>query len=236
MAMEKLLNEWVLEHFSMFVIIVCAIIIAIISITAWCCNILFKVKKINELPCNEHMDEISDIKGKVFQKEELPCTAHQQKISEHGEALARLETSIEFLTRNVNTLTQEAQKVIPNNSLTQTHSPLSITDKGKEKIKTLHIDTMFNNNWPRIKELIDNGVKDKNAYDIDHFCLEQAVVYPEKFLTKDEILVLKNDAYKEGFTLTSYMKMISVLSRDKYFEAIGLSVDSSDEKNIKEQD
>lgn len=233
--MEKLFNEWVVKHFGLSFVIFCAIIVGIIVLTVWCCKVWYKIKKIDELPCSEHKDDITEIKGKVFQKEELPCSIHQQKLSEHGESLARLETSVEFITRNIDAFAQETQRATADRKFTQLHSPLSITDSGWNKVHTLGIDAMFNNNWTRIKELIDNGVKDKNAYDIDRFCLEQAVVFPEKFLSADDILVLKDDAFKEGLTLTSYMKIIAVLSRDRYFETIGLSVEKPKEADVWKQ-
>ena len=105
---------------------------------------------------------------------------------------------------------------------TQTHSPLSITDKGWEMIHRLGVDKMFENNWTRIKSLITENVEHKNAYDINNFCIEQAVVYPEKFLSESETAVLKDDAYQNGDTLASYMKVIAVLARDRYFKETGL--------------
>jgi len=228
--MEKLFNEWVIEHFGLSFVIVCAIVVGIIVLTVWCCKVWYKIRKIDELPCNEHKDDITSIKGKVFPKDELPCATHQQKLSEHGETLARLETSVEFLSRSVDAFAQEAQKSMRTSGLTQTRSPLNITEKGWEKVRSLGMEGMLDNNWDRIKGLIDDGVKDKNAYDIDRYCIEQSVVYPEKFLAPKEILALKNDAFREGLTLTSYMKIIAVLSRDRYFETIGLNKEVLEEK------
>lgn len=89
---------------------------------------------------------------------------------------------------------------------------------------------MFEKNWQRIKSLIDSGVRNKNAYDIDDFCIKQAVVFPEKFLGNDEILILKDDAFKKGLTLTPYMKVIAVMSRDRYFEENGLKKEDIESK------
>lgn len=227
--MEQLFNELVIEHFGTAFVFVCAVIVGIIALTAWCCKIWYKIKNIDNLPCNEHKNDIAGLKEKTFPKEELPCAVHQQKISEHGESLARLDTSVRFIVRNIGASAQEAQKGQPRRKFTQTHSPLRITDEGREKMNALGMDAMFRNNWPRIKELIDDGVKEKNAYDIDYFCIEQAVVYPEKFLSDGDILKLKNDAYREGLSLTSYMKIIAVLSRDAYFKECGIiDVDDTD--------
>ena len=90
-------------------------------------------------------------------------------------------------------------------------------------MRRVGMQAMFDENWERIKPLIDEGVSDKNPYDIDQFCQEQSVVFPEKFLKKDQLDVLKADAYREGLTLTSYMRVIAVLSRDRYLEIQGLN-------------
>lgn len=102
--------------------------------------------------------------------------------------------------------------------LTQTKSPLSITEKGWETVRRLGMEKMFNNNWERINDLISKGAESQNAYDIDRFCVEQAVVFPDKFLSENEISTLKEDAYKNGLLLTSYMKVLAVLSRDRYLK------------------
>lgn len=85
------------------------------------------------------------------------------------------------------------------------------------------MQAMFDENWERIRPLIDECVSDKNPYDIDQFCQEQSVVFPEKFLKKNQLDVLKADAYREGLTLTSYMRVIAVLSRDRYLEIHGMN-------------
>jgi len=220
--MENLFNEWVLNHFGETVVITSAATIAIIFLTVWCCKIWFKIRKIDKLPCEEHKERLSDLKEETARKKELPCLPQQQKIAEHEKTLVRLETSIMFLTRSINSLSHEPKIIKTDNTFTQIHSPLSITKRGYEKVKVLGIDFMISNNWSRIKTAIDKEVQDKNAYDINQFCIEQAVVFPEKFLTNDELLVLKNDAYKEGKSLTSYMEIIAVLCRERYFKTIGL--------------
>lgn len=195
--MEDVINEFIKEHFGLSVIIITAVIIGIISITWWCANIYSKVKKIDSLPCDNH----------------------KNKMSEHDKAVTSLNTSVTYLAKEIDTaMRMFQQQNIKTDGFTQTKSPLSITDEGKEMIKRLGVDKMFESNWPRIRELINTEVKDKNAYDIDAFCVQQAVVFPEKFLSENEISVLKDDAFKNGLTLTSYMKVIAVLSRERYIQ------------------
>ena len=139
-------------------------------------------------------------------------------MSLHDNAVSKLDTSISFLTKEIETaMRMMQQKDNKGEGFTQAQSPLSITTKGKDMIKHLSLDKMFDRNWPRIKELIESEVPEKNAYDIDNFCIQQAVVFPEKFLAAEEISILKDDAFKNGITLTPYMKVVAVMSRDRYF-------------------
>ena len=95
-------------------------------------------------------------------------------------------------------------------------------------VKKLSMDKMFDNNWSKIRRLIDDEVENKNAYDINEFCIKYAVVFPERFLQAEEINILKNDAYAQGLTLMEYMKIIAVMARDKYFEENNINVEEGD--------
>ena len=87
---------------------------------------------------------------------------------------------------------------------------------------------MFEVNWERIGTLIEKEAGSKNPYDIQQFCIEQAVVFPEKFLSEEQVNVLKTDAYKMGLPLTSYMNVVAVMARDRYFKEHGIDVSEVD--------
>lgn len=208
--MEETINNIIIEHLGLSIFIMIVVIIFIISMSIWCYNVWLKVKKIDGLPCDRH----------------------KEKMIDHDNAVTRIETSITYLTKLMDNAISMFQQNTKSDSFTQTHSPLSITSKGWEMVERLGLKKMFDENWSRIKKLIDNEVTDKNAYDIDDFCIKQAVVFPEKFLSNENISVLKDDAFKNGFTLTSYMKVIAVMSRDRYFEENGMKMeDIQDNRN-----
>ena len=122
----------------------------------------------------------------------------------------------------MNSQLRQMNNTIP---FTMQHSPLRISERGWEVVRKLGIDNMFANNWERIRQLIDNEVESKNAYDINEFCIKYAVVFPEKFLQPEEVTILKNDAYVQGLTLMEYMKIIAVMARDKYFEENNIKIE-----------
>lgn len=193
----------------------------------WARGIKEKVSKVADH--EQHMDEFREAVAKI---NNLPCATHEHNIGRHDREhrnmegrMARVETSVEYLQRSLDSLTKGLQG---NNGLildsyTLNHSPLSISEKGRAMIERLGLQQMFDENWERINKLIDEGLEEKNAYDIDQFCMEQAVVFPEKFLAKEQINVLKADAYREGLSLTSYMKVVAVMARDKYLEVHQIS-------------
>ncbi|MBO8460112.1 MAG: hypothetical protein IAA73_07265 [Bacteroidetes bacterium] len=208
--MEEILSQFIIDNFGLSVFIMVVIVIGIIFVSIWCYKVYAKVKKIDELPCDRHKD----------------------KMYEHDNAVTRIETSINFLTKEIDTAMKTFQHMnVKTDSFTKTNSPLSITEKGWEMVHRLGVDTMFEKNWPRINKLISEGVDTSSAYDINNFCIEQAVVFPEKFLSDEEISHLKEDAYQTGNALASYMKVIAVMSRDRFFEENGMNANDIDAKD-----
>lgn len=239
--METLINNFVSEHFAASLIVI-TIACVLFAILIWkLSQIWYDFKHLpcdahatnieelksksavkEDLPCKTHADKIEDLKSKSIAKEELPCKSHAEKLEEHSLAVRKLETSMEFLNRNMERLSSQLSS--KEASFTQQHSPLTISEKGWQVVKKLSMDKMFANNWDRIRQFIDEEVSSKNAYDINEFCIKYAVVYPEKFLQEEEVNVLKNDAYIQGLPLMDYMKIIAVMARDKYFEENNIHV------------
>ena len=220
--METLINDFVKEYFAAFII--CVIIALIIfSMALWFVFSYINFRK--DAKCKEHSQKINEI-GKI--SGDLPCKTHGDKIEEHGLAVQSLKTSIEYLNRNLERINSQLSNT--GAPFTQQHSPLSITERGWAVVKKLGIDKMFEANWPRIREMINKDVAHKNAYDINEFCIKYAVVYPERFLQTTEIDVLKNDAYVQGIALMDYMKIIAVMSRDRYFEENDIKIEEVENK------
>ena len=203
--MEETINNLVIEHLGLSWFIFAVIIVGIVFVSIWCYKVWTKVKRIDDLPCDNHKD----------------------KMIAHDNAVTRIETAITYLTKEIdNAMSVVQQQTIKTDGFTQPHRPLPITKNGWEMVARLGMDKMFDENWPRIKALIDTGVGNKNAYDIDDFCIKQAVVFPEKFLGEHDISILKDDAFKNGFALTSYMKVIAVMARDRYFQENDISIET----------
>lgn len=207
--MEDALNQFVIDNFGLSVFVMVALIIGIIALSIWCHSIYVRAKRIDTLPCD----------------------THKEKMHEHENAVGRIETALEYIQKNIESLSQSIQsnnKGIVTDPFTQTHSPLSLTEKGKEIAENLGLRKMIDKKWAEINMLIKDNANSLNPYDIQQFCIEQAIVYPEKFLCQEDLEKMKNEAYRTGILLTSYMRVIAVLSRDRYFEENGIDVSEVD--------
>lgn len=115
------------------------------------------------------------------------------------------------------------------NALTQAHSPVSLTPKGKEVADQMGVAEMVARNWDKIETLIDAKVAFKNAYDIQQFCIEKATVALESFFCAQDVNNIKKFAYDNGQPLALYGSMIGVIIRDKYFEVKKIPLEKVDE-------
>lgn len=222
MNIETWIDNLVREHFTTSLIVV---LVAIVSLVLLVWKLASLWYKINNLPCDNHTEKLGELQRKNFDKSELPCKTHSEKIEKHSESVSRIDTTLTFLTKSIEEMNSQLQKMNNTVPFTQQHSPLRISERGWEVVKKLGMDKMFVNNWDRIKQFIDDEVESKNAYDINEFCIKYAVVFPEKFLQPEEVNVLKNDAYIQGLTLMEYMKIIAVMARDKYFEENNINIE-----------
>lgn len=225
------------ETFVVCVLIVAAILTGLIWLSIWLYKVVHLKKDIEKLPCAEHKSKLERVIAVETKIDTLPCSEHMEQIRHHAEGhnsvltrLGSIDTTLLFLQKGIDGLNQSLQKgnQIITDSFTQSHSPLSITPKGYEMVNRMGISEMFDNNWKRIKAFIDAENESRNPYDIQQFCIQQAVVFPEKFLSEAELDKIKIDAYNTGNPLLSYMRVIAVMARDRYFEENSIDVSEVD--------
>lgn len=213
--MEDKFVDIIVEHLGLAFFIGVLLVGCLIFLVWWCRGIYEKVKSMDNLPCNENREKIN---------------LHSERHNETSQAIARIEATLGFMQKSIDSLAKSIQK---ENKLiidpyTKSHSPLSITEAGRKMMDRLGIDDMFEKNWPRIEAFIEDKLEYKNPYDIQEFLIQQAVVYPEKFLQIDEIDKIKLDAYNTGVDIVPYMKVIAILARDRYFSEHNILVEDVD--------
>lgn len=231
--MEDFITRLIQEHLGLAFLIGLLVVAGFIFLIWWARGVYDKTKRIDTLPCSSHSQKLDSLTVLSAKLEGLPCVDHQHKLENQMDkhsnietAISKIETSISFMQKSIDSLSHNLQKNrgIITDPFTQRQSPLRITEEGFEMVEKLGIWDMIENNWTRIKLYIEENAKSWNPYDIQQFCIEQAVVFPEKFLQENEINKIKLDAYVRGETLSSYMKAIAVIVRDKYFEEHNIDI------------
>ncbi len=115
------------------------------------------------------------------------------------------------------------------NGLTQSHSPIGLSEKGKEIAEKMGIAQMIATNWENIRSYIEANAKTKNAYDIQQLCIESATISLDKLFDIETVDKIKEFAFNNGQPLAYYGSMIGVLIRNKYFEVKGIAIGEIDE-------
>jgi hypothetical protein len=113
-------------------------------------------------------------------------------------------------------------------SYTQSQSPVSLTQKGMEIADRLKIYEIVTSNWDRIFQYIEKSVKDKNAYDIQQFCIERATINLLEFFTEEDVREIKTVAFQEGRSIESFGGLIGVIIRNTYFAAKEIDINEVD--------
>lgn len=111
----------------------------------------------------------------------------------------------------------------------QSHSPLSLTDKGMEIARRLNAAAMVNDNWGRIRSDMEANICDNTPYDIQQYCIEIAAVEPSRFFDTEVIDRVKQFAFQNGKTLQYYSIVFALIIRDRYFAEKGIALDAVDE-------
>lgn len=243
---EILVDKWPLAIWIIIAVVVTIVIVRLID----------GVKKANEktdglksqlekLPCEKHkgiMDEQKTSQGNLDVKIDKLSNGMESikkdlnvKIDSVKKDLDvkfdRLSNEIGFVNRNIRIIAEKVNADIINPStLTQSMSPLSLTETGKQKAVELGIIDSINANWESISAYITEKSDSNNPYDLNRLCINDTDLFPEKFLSPDVIERIKIEAYKAGDIFSSYMRVVAVIVRDRYFEEKGILTSDIEEK------
>jgi hypothetical protein len=177
--------------------------------------------KVNRLPCESHK-EILDSQKDNNRDRDIRIEKMDIKIDYLGK-------NISDMAKNINSIADKLNvNIIRATPLTQSQSPIMLTDRGAEKVRELGIDKMISDNWEHITAIIEEKSQSKNPYDIQQICMDESMIFPEKFITPGDIDTLKLDAYKNGDILQSYMRMVAIIIRDRFFREHSIVVEDID--------
>lgn len=144
------------------------------------------------------------------------CSKQDQNMDEIRKDIAFLKAMIDIFKSN------------PPQQVAQSHSPISLTEYGLQVANELNADAIIARNWERIMADLEQNVKDKNAYDIQQYCIETTTVDLSKFIDAEAINTVKFKAYNEGRPIAFYAPIFGIKIRDRYLKEKGMSVEEID--------
>ncbi len=115
-------------------------------------------------------------------------------------------------------------------NLMQSHSPISLTKKGKEVAEELKAEEIISKNWESISVALLR-MDSQNPYDIQTFCIERADVEAEQFFDVESIDRIKRYAFEKGESVHAYYRLLGLLIRDRYFKENGIPLTRIDEND-----
>jgi hypothetical protein len=204
--MIELLRDILTSPFGSF-----SFIFGLLVLSGWL--IFFITKKVTEIK-TEH-SELS----KTFEKAESRWGMQFIKIENNIDDIRR---DLSYLKGTINVLKD------PVNPYAKRKSPISLTDEGIKVVQELNADNIIVRNWEKIYECLEKNVFNKNAYDIQEYCMFTASVEPELFFEQNDVIEIKNYAYKNGHPLQVYMQLIGILIRDRYLKEKGINLTDID--------
>lgn len=144
-------------------------------------------------------------------------------------SVEKLEASIGVIKEDMHYV-KASIKIITDstNPLAQRHSPVSLTEKGKQVSKEIKIDDLITNHWEDIFSKLNKTLtKECNPYDIQVESFKIGETYQE-LLNNEELKTVKNHAYKAGFNLEVYNLLFGIIIRNKYLSTKGFKSEDVD--------
>jgi hypothetical protein len=165
----------------------------------------------------------------------LPCDSRGVQLDEQKDRHRDLDLKTDKFILELNAMAKDIRNIflrLDNKTIIQPYtremSPMTLTERGIERIRELGIDKMINDKWASISSYIGEKTVSKNPYDIQQACIDEALLNPEKFLTTEEIDQLKLEAYKEGTIIQAYLRIIALFVRDRYFKEQHIALEDID--------
>lgn len=244
------MEEWIISWLNHTFGVTVAATVVIIGLALWLTH--YVTKKVTEIrgghsslsatsetiknDFNEIRKDISYLKGSVEQGEKV--------LNEIRQDVNSLKVDVGALKVDVNNLKSESgdtKKKIdhvmnaiscgPTSSavgLIQSHSPISLTEEGRDVARKIKAEEIIDKCWNTIKGLIDENVGCNSAYDIQKYCIETSAIFPERFYDEESLNSLKDHAYNAGVQLSRYTEMMGVIIRDRYLKECNIAIEEVD--------
>lgn len=196
---------WISDNYPMLFIII------VVAVVVWKASKFYHERFVSlETKCNNNSKNV----------ESLPCKKHEDEYNE-------IKRDLQYIKGTLDNMRYPS----PSTDLAQSHSPLSLTEKGLAAADKVGADKMIDENWNIISNLLNKEICDKNAYDIQQYCIRTAAIELEKLIGEDGVRKMKDFAYAEGKSLQDVSIIIALKVRDRFFKENDINVLEVDEND-----
>lgn len=153
-----------------------------------------------------------------------------KRFGQMDKRIDKVETCMDEIRKDISFLKGTIEVTLRSSgALTQAHSPISLTEKGKRVAEEIKADKIIATNWERMRATLD--AEDlKTAYDIQQFCIETPEFEPLRFFDETTVNHIKDFAFNQGMPIQMYYRMLGVIIRDRYFDEKGISLQDVDKE------
>lgn len=212
-----IVKDWIIANFGVTALVFIALLILAVYVGIWVTKLR---KDVENKPCVSHHNAINEQSRRLEQDSAL-----LHRMEGQLESLTRLETGLQQVS---NTLHMMAAGLNTSSPLTQSHSPVSLTQKGEEIAKELNLKNVINQNWDKISKVIG---EETNPYDIQMKFISIFISEPDSYIDPESMDRIKTNAFSNGIPLIDYMRMTGILARDRYFHDHGIDVNEVDKSD-----
>lgn len=210
-------KDWVIANYGVTALVFIALLILAVYVGIWVTRLR---KDVENKPCDAHHNAINEQSRRLEQDSAL-----LHRMEGQLESLTRLGTDIQQISSTLNMVAAGLNTPSP---LTQSHSPVSLTQKGEEIAKELDLESVITRNWDKIGKVIN---EETNPYDIQMKFISAFISEPDKYIDTESMDRIKTSAFSHGIPLIDYMRMTGILARDRYFRDHGIDVNEVDKSD-----
>ena len=146
----------------------------------------------------------------------------QERHREHERSLDKIEKKIDIIPK----LEAKIELIYSNTlrqPLTQSNSPITLTDAGKEVAKIIKAATLVDKYKYLFVDALGKNYQRLNAYDIQQKIFDFSSGAFDKNLTDKEINTIKDEAYNRGLLDDDIFRVIAILVRDEILSDLGMN-------------
>lgn len=183
--------------------------------------------KIDCTPCDRHDREIKKVDEGIH-KIDVSSSKIEARLDGMYDMVRDLSGSTRSAINGIYDMVRMMAGSPQSSSLTQSHSPVSLTPLGTEISEKLGFSKLIDDGWTKIESIIG---KETNPYDIQMEFIAKFITDVDRYIDAESLDRIKRDAYLRGLPLIDYMRVLGVMARDKYFACHNIDVSEVDKND-----